>query len=304
MTTQQLQQSFRDRHGVEIAFRRWAARTPRACVVIAHGASEHSGRYDRFGSALAADGLAAYAIDHRGHGQTAASTGPGRIGVPGGEALVDDLDALIDIATAENPGTPVFLFGHSMGSLIALSYATRHASRLHGLILCGFAADPDVIHDIVAMFPPVDVSETADQPAPSLTGFNAPFEPARTPYDWLSRDPVEVDRYIADPLCGDDLPLTIGFTSQLLSLVGTSLAEDALATIACPVLLIAGDRDPAAGMGSHVDHLQRAMRKAQVDVTSRLYSGARHELLNETNRDEVTADVIGWLHAQRTGRTS
>jgi alpha-beta hydrolase superfamily lysophospholipase len=131
-----------------------------------------------------------------------------------------------------------------------------------------------------------------------LGGYNAGFEPARTGYDWLSRDEAEVDAYIADPFCGDSNPLTYGFFSELLAVGVPSVEPDALASIpsSVPVLLVAGSEDPVGGPGgAGVAELERRLRAAGLDVDSRRYEGARHEILNETNRDEVTADIIGWL---------
>ena len=288
------ERSFLDAHGVEVHTRWWTVDDPRGVVVIAHGASEHSGRYDRFARALGAAGLAAVALDHRGHGRTGpvrpAVTGPG-----GGDALVEDLHELRTAASAAHPGVPVVLFAHSMGSLIGLAYLTRHADGLAGAVLCGMPAG---IHDAPAtaeLLHGIDAAQR-DQPAADLlTESNAPFEPARTPYDWLSRDPDEVDRYVADPLCGDDNPLSYGYLADLLDVVAP--AVDRLAAISCPVLVIAGDQDPAAAMGAHATALADALRDAGVRTDLTLYPGARHELLNETNRDAVTDDVVRWVDA-------
>jgi alpha-beta hydrolase superfamily lysophospholipase len=290
--------TFRDAAGVDVAFRHWPVTDPRGVVLIAHGASEHSGRYERFASALVDAGLAAVAVDHRGHGATAAATGPGRLGPPGPDALVDDLDQLLDVMDGHHGGLPVALFGHSMGALIALAYAARHAERLRALVLCGFPASLAGAPMVAEQLRQATDAGARDEPAPLLAGYNAAFEPARTPFDWLSRDEAEVDRYVDDPLCGDDLPLTFGFLADLFAGVGPALDIDALAAITCPVLLIAGDRDPAAAMGDHVRELESGLRAAGVSVSSRIYPDARHELLNETNRDEVTADVIGWIERQ------
>jgi alpha-beta hydrolase superfamily lysophospholipase len=132
-----------------------------------------------------------------------------------------------------------------------------------------------------------------------LSDNNAPFEPARTEYDWLSRDPREVDAYVADPFCGDGNPLTYGYLIDLFGVVAP--ARDHLDAIDFPVLVIAGEQDPAAGMGAHPTGLAAALRAAGVRTELRLYPDARHELLNETNRDDVTADVVGWLRAPGLG---
>ena len=250
------ERTFVDRHGVAVFTRWWPVDEPLGVVLIAHGASEHSGRYDRFARALNAAGYGAVAIDHRGHGRTGASTGAGLMGAGGGHAVIDDLHEL----RAQIGGSaPLFLFGHSMGSMIGLAYLVEHAAGLTGGILCGFAAD---VTDAGAMLPALrQVAEAGqrDEPAAGrLAAYNAPFEPARTPYDWLSRDPAEVDRYVADPLCGDDNPLTYGYVLDLFEVVAPAPAR--LAGISCPVLVIAGDQDPAAANGANPTELADGLR--------------------------------------------
>jgi alpha-beta hydrolase superfamily lysophospholipase len=290
--------TFRDRHGIEIFVRRWPAANAVGTVVIAHGASEHSARYDRFARALNDAGLNAYAIDHRGHGRTAGATGTGRMGPPGGVAVVDDLDHVVDVARDDHADLPVLLFAHSLGSLIGLAYLTRHSDRLAGAVVSGFPASLGDLPVLGEALGTVTDEATRDTAVEALSAFNEPFEPARTRFDWLSRDDAEVDAYVADPLCGDDMPLTHGFVADLFGVVGDAAEPTALAAITCPVLLIAGDQDPSGAMGEHPKELEAALRDAGVTVDLRLYPGARHELLNETNRDEVTADVIAWLLAR------
>jgi alpha-beta hydrolase superfamily lysophospholipase len=215
------------------------------------------------------------------------------MGPGGGRAAIDDLHELRAMAESRvGDDTPMFLFAHSMGSLIALAYLTHHADGLAGSVLCGVPFDVD---GAAALAPLLQgFAEMRDQPAADLLGANnAPFEPARTAYDWLSRDADEVDRYVADPMCGDDNPLTYGYLIDLFDVVAPARAE--VESITCPVFVIAGDQDPAAGMGAHATTLTNALRSAGVDVEVILYEGARHELLNETNRDQVTGDIIGWL---------
>ncbi|MFT3853763.1 MAG: alpha/beta hydrolase [Ilumatobacteraceae bacterium] len=285
------ERTFTDQHGVEVFTRWWTVDAPRGVVLVAHGASEHSGRYDRFARALNDAGLSAVAIDHRGHGRTGAAAGAGLMGPGGGHAVIDDLHEL----RAQIGGdAPLFFFGHSMGSMIGLGYLVEHSAGLAGGILCGFAADVDDIGAMVPLLQQVADAGQRDEPAVGLlAAYNEPFEPARTPYDWLSRDPAEVDLYVADPLSGDDNPLTYGFVLDLFQVLGQ--APDHLAAISCPVLVIAGDQDPAAAMGANATKLAEALRGAGVHTDLTLYPGARHELLNETNRDEVTADVIAWM---------
>ena len=139
----------------------------------------------------------------------------------------------------------------------------------------------------------------ADEVMDALSPFNEPFEPARTPYDWLSRDPAEVDAYIADPDCGDQLPLTYGFLAEIMELGARSTTPEGLGTIpaALPVLLVTGDQDPVSNDAANVRVLEQALRDRGLDVTAHYYEGARHEVLNETNRTEVQTDIVRWLDA-------
>jgi alpha-beta hydrolase superfamily lysophospholipase len=293
------QGTFEDADGVEVAYRRVVPAEPAGIVLVLHGASEHGGRYDRFGTALAGRGWAAYAPDHRGHGRTAASSGRGRMGPGGAEGLLRDVDDLRRRALEELGDLPTVVFGHSMGSLVALAYVERSGTGLAGCILSGNGGIAEGLADLAAMVRQVADGGMADEAMDALGPFNEPFEPARTPYDWLSRDPAEVDAYIADPDCGDHLPLTYGFLAEIMALGAASTTAEALGTIpaALPFLLVTGDRDPVSNDAANVRVLEQALRNRGLGVTARYYAGARHEVLNETNRDEVQADIVSWLDA-------
>jgi alpha-beta hydrolase superfamily lysophospholipase len=293
--------SFVGADGVEVFARRWTPEgTPHAAVVIAHGLSEHSGRYSRFADALVGAGYAVYAEDHRGHGRTAASTGVGRAGSRGMDGVVDDLHLLAGIAATETGGAPVVLFGHSMGALLAQVYAERHGDELAGLVLSGSAGANDDLGEMAGMIRGAVDAGMGDEAMPMLAAMNEGFEPARTPYDWLSRDPAEVDAYVGDPMCGDNAPPTFGFIAALMEIGVDAMQPEAIAKIPAglPVLLVTGERDVASNDAAHVRELESRMRAAGLDVDARYYPEARHELLNDINRDEVTADILGWLDAR------
>ena len=263
--------------GWRIACYRWPIEGARATVVIAHGMAEHAQRYDRFARALNAAGYAAAAMDHRAHGATLGPQGFGDFGEGGWDALVADIGQLIDAERERAPRAPVVLFGHSMGAAAAQHFAPDGSHRIDALILSGTALR---------------------RPGEAAVVFNAAFEPARTGYDWLSRDPLEVDKYVADPLCGfEGQSVRNGFVRD--DPRRTDAARLARIRGDLPVLIVVGDADPVHKNLAGVRYLETRWREAGVrGIDTRVYPGARHELLNETNRDEVTADLIEWLDAR------
>ena len=136
-----------------------------------------------------------------------------------------------------------------------------------------------------------------DEPLDATGAAADSFESGRTAYDWLSRDEDEVDKYIADPLCGEDFPLTYGYVAEVFETVIDVMGPDGIARVPqhLPVLLLAGDADPVSENGVHVPRWNSAYATSGLAVTSHYYAGARHEVLNETNRDEVHADLLTWL---------
>ncbi|NHA69935.1 alpha/beta hydrolase [Phycicoccus flavus] len=278
-------------------------------VVLAHGMAEHSARYARLAEALTGAGYAVYAPDHRGHGRTADEKDHGYLADSGGwDAVVGDLRQVSDFARSEHPGLPVFLLGHSMGSFLARAFVIGGSETLTGLVLSGSAGDPGVLGRVGAGIAATEARLRGRRHVSPLMDrltfgqYNAAFKPNRTDFDWLSRDDAEVDAYVADPLCGNTF--TSGFFSDLL---GGLLAINDPAQVAgvrktLPVLLVAGDQDPVGDGGKGPRTVARQYREAGLtDVTCTLYPGARHEIFNETNRDEVTADVVRWLDAHLPG---
>ncbi len=278
--------TIRSSDGEEVAVFRWSgAGDPRAIVQIAHGMGEHAGRYARLAAALIERGYVVYANDHRGHGRTAGTADRhGDLGAAGWAGLVADLSLVSERARAEHPGRPLVLLGHSMGSLALQQHVLDHSAGIDGAVLSGTSAV-----DVIAAG--LDPTQEAD-----LTAFNAPFAPARTDFDWLSRDDVEVDAYVDDPACGFGVAAA-GLAGMLEGTAGAADPERLGAIRAdLPILIACGDADPLAGGGALVELVGQRYRDAGVkDVTVKLYPGARHEIFNETNRDEVTADLLAWL---------
>lgn len=258
---------------------------PKAIVQIAHGMGEHAARYARLAEALVEHGYVVYANDHRGHGRTAGSADRhGNLGAAGWQGLVDDLALLTARARTEHPDIPLVLLGHSMGSFALQQYLLDRSGDIDAAVLSGTSAA-----DVLAQG--IDTSQPAD-----LAAFNAPYEPGRTGYEWLTRDEAEVDKYVADAACG--FALDMAGMQQMLH--GTTDTADParLAGVRpdLPIYLFSGDGDPIAGAGALVELVGQRYRDAGVkDVTVTMYPDARHEVLNETNRDEITADLIAWL---------
>jgi alpha-beta hydrolase superfamily lysophospholipase len=291
--------------GVRLAYRRWLPEgTLRGTVLVVHGASEHSGRYGRLARALTARGLAVYAHDLRGHGRTAESTGPGRFGAGGADALLADVRAVAAVAAGEHPGLPTVLLGHSMGSIVALAAAEEERGDLTGLVLSGPVGVAPHLAEAVTALEASTAAGAGDVPLDALGAFNQSFEPARTPFDWLSRDPAEVDAYLADPLCGDRMPLTTGYAAGVFGLAVRSATAESVGRLpeGLPVLLLAGQRDPVGGVeAAQVTALADLLRARGLPVELHVYPDARHEVFNETNRDEVTGDLLAWLDARIGG---
>jgi len=272
--------------GEQVFVYRWAGEgQPKAIVQLAHGMGEHAARYRRLGEALTAAGYVVYANDHRGHGRTAGgSERHGDFGAGGWKGLVDDVAAVTALARREHPGIPLVLIGHSMGSFAVQTYLLDRSTEIDAAVLSGTTAV-----DVIAAA--IDTSGPAD-----LTAFNAPFQPARTDFDWLSRDPDEVDLYVADVACGFGVN-EVGMR-EMLGLAPELGDPERLGGIRkdLPIYLFSGDADPIAGGGDLVRLVADRYRAAGItDVTVDLYPEARHETLNETNRDEVTAALIAWL---------
>ena len=253
----------------------------RANVIIAHGAAEHAARYDEFARTLTRTDAAIWALDHRGHGALAASLGD--FGPAGWDGLVADVNQLVSRASDRVPDVPTVLFGHSMGSLAAQQIMVDRSRLLDGVVLSGSTC--------------FDVLAEAAADGAGLASFNAPFDgPGATGFEWLSRDAEAVAAYLADPLCGQDL--SEAAVTGMFTAAARIADPDELRRIRndLPVLIVAGDADPLNLGFSLIEMLaERYAQAGLVEVVVERRDGARHEVLNEVDREAVQELILRWL---------
>jgi alpha-beta hydrolase superfamily lysophospholipase len=273
--------------------------------------AEHSLRYEPLALRLVEAGFEVWAADARGHGLTADRTvnDPAKGGLLGHCAdqdgfyrVVADLDILVDAIKAAHPKLPLFILGHSWGSFLTQAYIEAHGDRLAGCLLSG-TRGPAGFKTVVA--PPVMTLIAAlcgcrrgSRLAFALADgpYNKPFRPNRTPFDWLSRDEQQVDAFAADPLCGN--LCSSGFYRDLVEGLKRIHRPQAMDRIPrdLPVYVFCGSADPVGDMGDSPTALVNAYRAMGIrDLEFVLYPDARHELLNETNREEVMGNMLRWL---------
>jgi alpha-beta hydrolase superfamily lysophospholipase len=281
----------------------------KAVVMLSHGMAEHSGRYERLAEALCSAGYGVYAPDQRGHGRTADE---GTLGLyaekDGWNKVVGDLASLNQHIGQQQPGLPIILLGHSMGSYIAQAYLLHHSASLHGAILSGSNFQPVALYRAARLIARTERLRQGVRGRSALIeflsfgSFNKAFKPNRTAFDWLSRDPNEVDKYINDPLCGfrctNQLWIDLLGGLQQISKASNLVQIDP----GLPILVMGGECDPVSE-GKRLKSLAHALREAgSQHLQLNIYPQARHEVFNETNRDEVTADVLTWLDQALTLR--
>lgn len=283
----------------------WQTDAPcRGVIQLVHGMAEHIARYDRLARALCAAGYTVAGHSHLGHGEDAREDELGFFGRRDGwDHLVEDVHAAHEMLLKRFPGQRFAILGHSMGSFVTREYLLRYGGDLTAAVICGTGWFPGPLCSVArAAAALCGAFGGWQKPAPLVDRLmskdnNKAFVPARTPFDWLSRDTAEVDKYMADLRCGF-LFTARGYYDMFSGLKELSRLHRLAALPGdLPVLFISGDADPIGTQGKGVSTVAQQFRDAGVrDVTVRLYPGARHELFNETNRDEITAELIDWLN--------
>ena len=274
---------------------------PKGVVQLTHGMAEHILRYDGLAQALNDAGFVVVGHNHLGHGETAVTKGFfTRKG--GWDALISDMHKVRQDTQKEYPGIPYFLLGHSMGSFLARCYLTEHSLGLRGAVLSGTGAFSPAEARIGLLLSRIMIllgrggrpSKLIDTLA--FSSNNKPFSPAKTPFDWLSRDPRQVQAYVDDPLCGF-LFTARGYHDLFSGLNRLTRTQD-LKTIDknLSVLFLSGSHDPVGKNGAGMKRVADDFRAAGLsDITVKLYPDARHEVFNELNRQEVYGDLANWL---------
>ncbi|GHV53241.1 hydrolase [Spirochaetia bacterium] len=303
--------------GARLFLRHWAAQKeykekPRAVLNIVHGMAEHSLRYERLARRLCAEGIEVWVADQRGHGLTADTkiNDPGIGGLRGHcadkggfDLVTSDVDAVNRMIRALRPGVPFFLMGHSWGSFVVQNYIeNQDREGLDGCILSG-TRGPDgfkvkigaQVMALISVFQGIRKGSTLSYLIANGP-YNKSFRPNRTFFDWLSRDEKEVDGFVTDPLCGN--LCSSGFYRDLLGALNRIHRSEAMDRIDrhLPIYVFGGSADPVGDMGASPTALVGAYRALGIqDLEFVLYPDARHETLNETNREEVTENLLSWI---------
>lgn len=273
-------------------------------IQIAHGMAEHHERYKDFISFLNDNGFAVFINDHLGHGKSVADDSQlGFFGVNKGYIyLVDDMKKLTDIALSEIPDKPVIIFGHSMGSFLARLYSERYGKDINAAIYCGTAgANPaaavgiSIVKSIIKAKGTHHKSKLIDKLA--FGTYNSKIKPQRTSFDWLTSVDSVVDAYISDPYCGF-LFTACGY-KDLMELMVVINRPDWYTHMPqnLPIYLISGEEDPVGNYGKGIKQVYHNLIDSKhTDVSMKLFSGDRHEILNEKDKNDVYRNIVAWIN--------
>lgn len=285
----------------------WKIEKPNAVVHILHGMGEHKERYDDFANFLNQHNIQVYAHDHLGHGDAISSNSPkghfyDEDGFNKVVAVVEDVQNYIH---QQHPGAPIFILGHSMGSFIAQHYLISFPCRIKGLILSGSALTPTPLIRALKLVAGIESLRLGKKGNSAVINFlsfgsyNNKFKPIRTEFDWLSRNEQSVDKYIADDLCGFICSCSgwQQLASGLLDISNPAKLKKIPAKL--PVYIISGDMDPVGGSGKFVKALEKLWKKTgHTQVTLNLIHDARHEVLNESDKEVHYNALLQWLQQQ------
>lgn len=283
----------------------------RAVLQIAHGMVEYIERYDDFARFLCSKGIAVVGNDHLGHGNTAASEKEwGYLGENGFRCIVDDMHKIEVHFKKRFPDVPYFIMGHSMGSFATRYFLTKYGKEVDGAIIMGtgyfsvgLALFGRGLAKSLALVKGWEYRSNFMNKM-AFGSYNRGFKPARTEFDWLTRDKAMVDAYIREPRC--QFVFTLNGYYELFKGIGviSSMKNIRKMPKDLPVLFVSGDADPVGHNGDGVQKVYDMFVSAGIDdIDMILYEGARHEIINETNRDEVYHDLYDWLNEEISWRS-
>lgn len=275
---------------------------PRGILQLVHGIAEYAARYDELAKVFTDHGFVVVGEDHMGHGGSISKDIPQGCFAEGWLTAVSDTYRLMQMTKEEYPDLPYVIYGHSMGSFMTRTLLyTYPDAGLKAAVLSGTGWMPKLVlksgRAVCRMEGRKGMNETSATVDRLMFGsYNKGYENPRTPFDWLSRDDAEVDKYIADPLLG--FSASVGLSYEMLG--GMLMNEDKKNLEKMPkdlpVLFVSGDKDPVGSNGKGVTQAYEAFKAVGMkDVTLKLYPGGRHEMHNETNRAELHADVLAFL---------
>lgn len=278
---------------------------PPVCIVqIVHGMAEHIERYDEFARFLAGKGILVVGDDHLGHGKSVPEGGTYGYFCKEDAAtvLVRDEHRLKKIMQEQYPGIMYLILGHSMGSFILRNYLFRYGSGIDGAIIVGTGMTPRPLLMVSRTIASVQKLFLSDKHVAhfintvAFGGYNKRISPVRTPADWLSRNEANVDGYVADPMCG--FTFTVNGFAALFELIWNCHDPEKIEKIPkrLPVFFISGTEDPVGDYGKGVEQAYLSFQNhGMTNVQMKLYEGDRHELLNETDREQVYGDIYRWI---------
>jgi len=298
--------------GVPVAVHQWLPQNePVAVLHIVHGMAEHALRYDGFAEEACKKGFAVFAADHRGHGKTVSDQNPmGYLADGDGfrRVVTDQKELNIEIKK-RYPALPVIIIGHSFGSFITQEYIEQYGKTVSAVILIG-SGGPNASVRLASVLANINCLFKGRKSAANFMNtlvfgsYNSKIKNPKTRFDWLSRDENEVKKYIDDRLCG--FICTAGFYQDFMRGLKRIHKGGALQGIpvVLPIFIIAGSEDPVSNGGKTLKILHRLYEDIGIkDVALKLYDGARHELLNELNKEAVKTDIFEWIEKKVEGES-
>jgi len=279
---------------------------PKAVLQLVHGMAEYIERYEPFAEYLTENGYSVIGHDHLGHGKTAKTENDlGYFASENGDKIIiDDMFEVTKFAVQKWNNVPNYILGHSMGSFCVRQYLTQHSNDVNGAIIMGTGWIPKPVAGFGKTLATIICKKHGDHYISktlvkmSIGNNNKPFEPARTPVDWLSREMTNVDKYVADPYCGFDF--TAGAYKDFFTVLEKIAKNKELLGIkkSLPVLVVSGENDPVGGKAACEKLVEQYYATGMLNVTFKLFKYDRHEILNEIDKRFVFLFIKNWLDAR------